>query len=77
MNSASGSVTVKAIAGALVMLLGMPVALGSWWGLLVIVPMTAAIIFRLMKDEEFLAANLPGYEDYRRKVRHRLIPHVW
>jgi hypothetical protein len=25
----------------------------------------------------FLGKNLPGYEDYRRKVQHRLIPYVW
>jgi protein-S-isoprenylcysteine O-methyltransferase Ste14 len=35
------------------------------------------IVARLRSEETFLSANLPGYEDYRRKVRHRLIPFVW
>jgi protein-S-isoprenylcysteine O-methyltransferase Ste14 len=64
-------------AGALVMLLGIPIALGSWWGLFVIVAMTPALIWRLFDEESFLARNLPGYVDYQRRVRYRLIPQVW
>ena len=64
-------------AGGLVMLLGMPIALGSWWGLLVIVAMTPALIWRLVDEEKFLARNLPGYVEYQEKVRYRLIPRVW
>ena len=64
-------------AGALVMLLGIPIALGSWWGLLVIVAMTPALIWRLFDEEEFLVRNLPGYGEYQRQVRFRLIPQVW
>jgi protein-S-isoprenylcysteine O-methyltransferase Ste14 len=64
-------------AGALVMLLGIPIALGSWWGLLVIVAMMPALIWRLLDEEKFLARNLPGYVEYRKKVRYRLIPLVW
>jgi len=48
-------------AGALVMLLGIPIALGSWWGLLIIVAMMPALIWRLIDEERFLARNLPGY----------------
>jgi protein-S-isoprenylcysteine O-methyltransferase Ste14 len=64
-------------AGALVMLLGIPIALGSWWGLLVLVLMTPALIWRLSDEERFLARNLPGYAEYQDKVRFRLIPLVW
>jgi protein-S-isoprenylcysteine O-methyltransferase Ste14 len=64
-------------AGALVMLLGIPIALGSWWGLLVIVAMMPALIWRLSDEERFLARNLPGYVEYQNKVRYRLIPLVW
>jgi protein-S-isoprenylcysteine O-methyltransferase Ste14 len=64
-------------AGALVMLLGIPIALGSWWGLLDIVAMMPALIWRLFDEEKFLARNLPGYAEYQKKVRHRLIPRVW
>ena len=64
-------------ARALVMLLGIPIALGSWWGLLIIVAMMPALIWRLIDEERFLARNLPGYVEYQRKVQYRLIPLVW
>jgi protein-S-isoprenylcysteine O-methyltransferase Ste14 len=64
-------------AGALLMLTGIPLALGSWWALLLFVPMTAAIVARLLDEERLLTAQLPGYADYRRSVRYRLLPGVW
>jgi protein-S-isoprenylcysteine O-methyltransferase Ste14 len=64
-------------AGALVMLAGIPVALGSWWGLLIIVAIVPALIWRLLDEEKFLARNLPGYVEYQNQVRYRLIPRVW
>ena len=64
-------------ATALVMLLGIPIALGSWWGLLVLLLMLPALIWRLIDEEQFLARNLPGYVAYQHTVRARLIPLVW
>lgn len=64
-------------AGALVLLLGIPIALGSWWGLLVLTSMMPALIWRLFDEEKFLARNLPGYAEYQHKVRFRLIPLLW
>ncbi|HUE53070.1 MAG TPA: isoprenylcysteine carboxylmethyltransferase family protein [Terriglobales bacterium] len=64
-------------AAALVMLLGIPIALGSWWGLLVILVMMPALIWRLFEEEKFLSRNLSGYVEYQNKVRYRLIPLVW
>jgi len=64
-------------AGGLVLLLGIPVALGSWWGLLVFVAMMPALIWRLIDEERFLARSLPGYRAYQNKVRYRLVPPVW
>jgi protein-S-isoprenylcysteine O-methyltransferase Ste14 len=64
-------------AGALVMLLGIPIALGSWWGILVVAAMLPALIWRLLEEEKFLGRNLAGYVEYRNKVRYRLIPAVW
>jgi protein-S-isoprenylcysteine O-methyltransferase Ste14 len=63
--------------GALVMLAGMPIALGSWRGLLVIVVIAPALVWRLFDEEKFLARNLPGYVAYQNRVRYRLIPLVW
>jgi protein-S-isoprenylcysteine O-methyltransferase Ste14 len=64
-------------AAALVMLLGIPIALGSWWGVPVIVAILPALIWRLLDEEKFLAENLPGYPEYQARVRYRLIPRVW
>jgi len=66
-----------ASATALVMLLGIPIALGSMWGVLVIVAILPALIWRLLDEEKFLAKNLPGYPEYQARVRYRLIPRVW
>jgi protein-S-isoprenylcysteine O-methyltransferase Ste14 len=64
-------------AGAVVMLLGIPIALGSWWGVLVVIAMMPALIWRLVDEERFLSKNLPGYVEYRERVRYRLIPLIW
>jgi protein-S-isoprenylcysteine O-methyltransferase Ste14 len=64
-------------AGGLLYLLGMPLALGSWWGLVPFAATLPFLIWRLVDEEEFLARNLPGYAEYRNKVRFRLIPGVW
>jgi protein-S-isoprenylcysteine O-methyltransferase Ste14 len=62
---------------ALVMALGMPLSLGSWWGLIVVVPIALVLIWRLLDEEKFLVKNLPGYGDYLTKVRYRLVPGLW
>lgn len=63
--------------GALIMLFGVPLALGSWWGLLMVIPITIAIVWRLLEEEKFLAGSLPGYVEYRNKVTYRLAPLIW
>jgi protein-S-isoprenylcysteine O-methyltransferase Ste14 len=63
--------------GALVMLVGVAIALGSWWALLAVLALVAVIVARLLAEEKLLAAELPGYAEYRARVRHRLIPFVW
>lgn len=64
-------------AGGLIMLFGIPIALASWWAVLVMLTLTPALIWRLLDEERLLTAELPGYAAYRQKVRFRLIPHVW
>lgn len=63
--------------GALVMLLGTPLALGSWWGLLMFVPMILTIAWRAIEEERLLLTNLRGYKAYCRRVRYRFMPLVW
>ena len=64
-------------AGALPMLLGIPVALGSWWGVVPFFVVLPALIWRIFDEESFLTKNLAGYASYKQKVRYRLIPHFW
>jgi len=63
--------------GALVMLLGVPLALGSWLALPSVVPLAVAIVWRLYDEEKLLEKDLEGYVEYRKKVRWRLVPHVF
>jgi protein-S-isoprenylcysteine O-methyltransferase Ste14 len=63
--------------GVLVMLLGTPLALASWWGLIAFALMVAVIVIRILDEEKFLLANLPGYAEYLTRVRYRLMPAVW
>lgn len=63
--------------GALLLLAFTPLALGSYWTLLVAVAMVPALAWRLLDEERFLKQNLPGYADYCRATRFRLIPGVW
>ena len=64
-------------AGALLMLVGSPLALGSWWGLLFTPLFIGWFVWRLLNEEKYLRENLPGYTEYARKVRYRLVPNIW
>jgi protein-S-isoprenylcysteine O-methyltransferase Ste14 len=64
-------------AGALLLIAGIPVALGSYWGLLTLAPFIAIIVGRLLDEETLLVQELTGYDAYRRKTPYRLIPYIW
>src|SRR5207247_6491544 len=63
--------------GALALFLGTPLALASLWGLIPAALLCVAVVLRLLDEENHLARNLPGYADYQRKVRTRLVPGIW
>lgn len=63
--------------GGLIMMVGMPLALGSYWGLALVSAVLASLAIRLADEETMLINDLPGYRDYTLRVRHRLIPYVW
>lgn len=63
--------------GLLVVVFGTPLALGSWWGLLTVIPMALILVLRIRYEEAFLTVELPGYADYRRRVRYRIVPSLW
>jgi protein-S-isoprenylcysteine O-methyltransferase Ste14 len=64
-------------ASASLYLLGTPLALGSYWGLVVLGAMMPFLLWRLFDEERFLAKHLPGYTEYQERVRYRLVPFVW
>ena len=64
-------------AGAVVLLAATPLALGSWWSLLVVPLFIGVIVWRLLDEERVLAATLPGYAAYLATTRARLIPGIW
>ncbi|MGH6872837.1 MAG: methyltransferase family protein [Rhizomicrobium sp.] len=64
-------------ATALLYLIGMPLLLGSWWGLIGTAIIALAISWRAVGEENTLARELPGYADYMKRVRWRLVPGVW
>jgi protein-S-isoprenylcysteine O-methyltransferase Ste14 len=57
--------------------LATPVALGSVWGFVAILPLPVLIIFRILNEEKILKNDLPGYREYQEKIRYRLVPGTW
>jgi len=64
-------------AGGLFLFLGMPLLLGSWYGLLLVLVMIPGMAVRAVLEERVLREELPGYDAYMAKVKCRLIPYVW
>jgi len=64
-------------AGAVWLFVGMPLALGSWWPVGLIVLVVPVLLWRLLDEERILERDLRGYSEYRKRVRYRLIPYVW
>ncbi len=64
-------------AGASLLLIFSPLALGSWVALPFVLPLLLVIVTRLLEEEKYLLANLRGYEAYRQSVRYRLVPFIW
>jgi len=64
-------------AGMILQLLGTPLALASWWGLVPAVCASALFVLRTALEDRTLTQELAGYADYARQVRYRLLPGVW
>jgi protein-S-isoprenylcysteine O-methyltransferase Ste14 len=63
--------------GSLIFMVGIPLALDSYWGLFGIIPVVIVFAFRILDEEKLLEEELNGYLDYTREVQYRLVPHVW
>ena len=64
-------------AANLILMVGIPLALGSYWGLLLLIPGLLVLVFRILDEEKLLTEDLAGYREYAQRVRYRLMPYVW
>ena len=64
-------------AATILLFLMMPLVLGSWYALLIFLIYPAVIVVRLQGEERLLSKELPGYAQYREKVKYRLLPFIW
>ena len=63
--------------GVILLFLSMPVALGSWWALLLGAVIGLIFLLRTAKEDRMLRDELPGYPEYAGRVRYRLVPGIW
>lgn len=63
--------------GNVILMIGVPLALGSYWGLLFVVAGLGVLAVRINDEEALLTQQLAGYREYAQKVHYRLVPYVW
>jgi protein-S-isoprenylcysteine O-methyltransferase Ste14 len=63
--------------GNVIMMFGVPLALGSYWGLLIVIAGFVVLGLRIRDEEALLREELDGYDEYTQKVHYRLLPGVW
>jgi protein-S-isoprenylcysteine O-methyltransferase Ste14 len=63
--------------GIVLFIVGMPLLLGSWWGVALSPLFIVLFAIRAGIEERALLAGLPGYADYAARVRYRLLPGIW
>jgi protein-S-isoprenylcysteine O-methyltransferase Ste14 len=63
--------------GTVLFFVGVPLLLGSWWGVALSPLFVILFAIRSGIEERALIAGLPGYADYTRRVRYRLVPGLW
>jgi protein-S-isoprenylcysteine O-methyltransferase Ste14 len=64
-------------AGNVIMMIGIPLALGSYWGLVFVIPGLLVLALRIRDEEGLLEHELRGYSEYERQVHYRLVPYLW
>ncbi len=63
--------------GTVITMVGIPLALGSYWGLVVVLPGLIVLALRIRDEEKLLQEELAGYREYTQKIRYRLVPCMW
>jgi protein-S-isoprenylcysteine O-methyltransferase Ste14 len=64
-------------AATILLFIMMPLVLGSWYAAIIFLAYPALIVIRLSGEEKLLLKELPGYGQYREKVKYRIIPFIW
>jgi protein-S-isoprenylcysteine O-methyltransferase Ste14 len=64
-------------AGAILMFIGIPLLLGSGYGLALAPIWVALLAWRISMEERTLKEKLDGYRAYAMRVRYRLVPGIW
>ena len=62
---------------SVLMFLSIPLVMGSWYALIPFAFYPLLMVVRILDEEKLLTAELSGYEEYKRKVKFRLIPFIW
>ena len=65
------------IATILGFILAAPLLLGSWWAFIPAFLSFACILIRTILEDRTLQMELPGYKEYTKRVRYRLLPRIW
>jgi protein-S-isoprenylcysteine O-methyltransferase Ste14 len=63
--------------GNVITMVGIPLALGSYWGLVVVLSGVVVLALRIRDEEKLLREELAGYREYTQKIRYRLVPSMW
>lgn len=61
----------------ILLFLMIPLILGSWYALIAFAFYPVIIVIRLQDEENLLTAELPGYTEYKKKVKYRILPFIW
>jgi protein-S-isoprenylcysteine O-methyltransferase Ste14 len=63
--------------GNILLMVGIPLALGSYWALVMVIPAVSLLAVRIFDEERMLGRELAGYREYTQKVRYRVVPYIW
>jgi len=63
--------------GVILLYVASPLALASYWAVLPAIAIIPVLIARIKDEEAALEKDLPGYLEYKKKTKYRLIPFVW
>ena len=57
--------------------LSVPIVLGSLYSLICFLPYVVLMVIRIVNEEKLLTKELPGYAEYKKRVKYRLLPFIW